>query len=126
MNHWKKYREAEVMTANRGKLIVLLYDEVIRSLKKAVDKMEKEEEKEFNLLLLKAQRIIRELILSLNMNAGNIAFNLYSLYLYILRRLGEVATTKDAEVIKEVISLLKPLREAWMKVVEVGENEDHN
>jgi len=121
----KKYREMEILTSPPEKLILLLYDEAIKCLDQAKTKIKDKDVEESNRLLLKTQRIIRELMCSLNLKMGEIATRWYSLYEYIYERLIQANLEKNLEIIEEVLSLIKPLREAWAKAMEVA-NENHN
>ena len=61
--------------------------------------------------------IITELLLSLNtQDGGEIAMNLYNIYLYFKKRLLEANVQKDEGIIREVIVHLKELRDAWEKI----------
>jgi len=122
----RKYRETEVMTSSPQKLVILLYEEAIKCLDLAILKIKTGETGEGTKLLLKTQKIVAELIYSLNMDAGEISLRLYTLYEYIYRRLIEANMRKDCQIIEEVLSLLKPLKEAWIKAVEVIKDEGHN
>jgi flagellar protein FliS len=121
----KKYREMEVQTSSPGKLILLLYEEAIKCLNRAKIKIQSKDVEETNRLLLKTQKIIRELMCSLNLEVGEISTRWYSLYEYIYQRLIQANIEKNLKIIEEVLSLLKPLREAWIKAMEEV-NENHN
>lgn len=121
----RKYREMEVQTSSPEKLILLLYDEVIKCLNRAKIKIESKDGEETNRLLLKTQKIIRELMCSLNLEVGEISTRWYSLYEYIYQRLIQANIEKNLKIIEEILSLLKPLREAWIKAMEeVNENRN--
>lgn len=114
---YDQYKRTEINTANQGKLIVMLYDGAIKFLNIAVENMDPRTYDVVNTNIIKAQDIITELLLSLNMNeGGEIAKNLTSLYVYFKKRLLEANIQKSAEVIKEVLVLLKELRDAWDKI----------
>jgi len=121
----KKYQEMEIQTSSPEKLILLLYDEAIRCLNQAKTKVESKNIEGSNRLLLKTQKIIRELMCSLNLEVGEVSTCLFSLYEYIYQRLIQANIEKNPQIIEEVLSLLKPLREAWIKAMEEV-NEDHN
>lgn len=124
-NLLRKYREMEIKTSPPEKLILLLYDEVIKSLNQAKEKISTKDIEKSNNLLVKAQKIIRELMCSLNLEVGEIATRWYSLYEYIHYRLIQANLQKNTEIIEEALELLKPLREAWSKAMEeVNENRN--
>lgn len=117
-NPYDKYKQTEINTANQGTLIVMLYDGAIKFLNIARDAMTSAKTYDkANENILKAQDIITELMLSLNMDEKNeIAQNLFSLYMYFKKRLLEANIQKNPEIIDEVVRFLKELREAWNKI----------
>jgi len=121
----RKYREVEIQTSPPEKLIILLYDEAVKCLKMAITKIKIKDIEQSNRLLLKTQKIIRELMCSLNVDVGEVAMGLYNLYEYIYERLVQANIEKNPQIIEEVLSLLQPLREAWIKAMEQV-NENHN
>lgn len=120
-----KYREMEIQTSSPQQLILLLYDEAIRCLKKAKIKVKGEEMEEVDQLLLKTEKIIGELMSSLNPEVGKVATGWFSLYEYMHWRLIQANLERKSELIQEVLLLLQPLREAWIKAMEEV-NENHN
>ncbi len=116
-NPFNEYKKTQIATANQGKLIVMLYDGAIKFLNIAVENMNPQTYDIVNTNILKAQDIITELLLSLNMQeGGEISQNLFNLYMYFKRTLLEANIQKDAEIIKGTLKLLKDLRDAWDKI----------
>jgi flagellar secretion chaperone FliS len=116
-NPYNQYKQTEVSTANQGKLIVMLYDGAIKFLRIALDTMDPKTYDVANDNILKAQDIITELLVSLNMKeGGEISQNLFSLYIYFKKRLLEANMKKDPDIVKEVLKLLEDLREAWEQI----------
>ena len=116
----RQYSEVEIKTANKGKLIVLLYRGAIKHLNKAVLQLEQKDMEGKGNSLIRAQDIVLELLYSIDqdmLNEGNeLAHNLQRLYLYCYRRLVRANVHMDAATIEEVIALLANLLEAWEKV----------
>jgi flagellar protein FliS len=116
-NPFNEYKKTQIATANQGKLIVMLYDGAIKFLNIAVDNMNPRTYDIVNTNIIKAQDIITELLLSLNMrDGGEISQNLFNLYLYFKKTLLEANIKKDADMIRGVVKLLKELRDAWDKI----------
>jgi len=108
------YKNTEISTADQGKLIVMLYDGAIRFLKIASENMEPRHYDLVNHNIIKAQDIITELMLSLDMDGGGeIASNLFNLYAYMKKRLLEANVNKESATIQEVSGLLIQLKNAW-------------
>ena len=122
-NPWQSYRQVATQTAPPGQLVLMLYDGAIRFLERARQGFQYEDPLEFNLTinnnLLKAQAIISELNLSLNMEEGKeCAANFRRLYNYLDRRLQESNQYKHETGIVEVIGRLTVLRDAWAEMLQ--------
>jgi flagellar protein FliS len=116
-NPFEEYKKTQITTANQGKLIVMLYDGAIKFLNIAIENMNPQTYDIANNNIIKAQDIITELLLSLNMKeGGEISKNLFNLYMYFKKTLLEANINKDAEMIKGILKLLKDLRDAWDKI----------
>ncbi|MFW5807523.1 MAG: flagellar export chaperone FliS [Spirochaetota bacterium] len=116
-NPYDQYKQTQVNTASQGKLIVMLYDGIIRFLKIAAENMVPKTYDVANNTIIRAQDILTELTSSLNMDkGGEIANNLLSLYIYFKKRLLEANMQKDADILKEVIDHTVTLRDAWNEV----------
>ena len=116
-NPYNQYKLTEINTANQGKLIVMLYDGAIKFLNIALNNMDIKTYDVVNTNILKAQDIITELLLSLNMKeGGEISSNLFNLYLYFKKRLLEANIQKSSEIVQEVLNHLTLLRESWNKI----------
>lgn len=116
-NPYNQYKQTEINTANQGKLIVMLYDGAIKFMKIAQENMDVKTYDIVNTNIIKAQDIITELLLSLNMkDGGEISSNLFNLYLYFKKRLLEANIKKSKEMIEEVVVHMSLLRESWNKI----------
>lgn len=114
---YDEYKKTQIETANQGKLIVMLYDGAIKFLNIAIENMNPKTYDIVNNNLIKAQDIISELLVSLNMSeGGDISKNLFNLYMYFKKELLEANIKKDAQIINNVVKLLKELRDAWDKI----------
>lgn len=118
-NNFDAYKDTEIQTADQGKLIVMLYEGAIRFLKLAEQHMDHRTYDIVNTNIVKAQEIVTELMLSLNMEeGGEIAHNLFNLYAYMKKRLLEANMQKELAPVQEVIKLLEQLKGAWEEVVQ--------
>jgi flagellar secretion chaperone FliS len=122
MDKMGRYLRNQVMSASPGELILMLYDEGIRSLKKAEAAFELDTPERFQEIsnsLLHAQDVITELSISLDMEkGGEIASSLQSLYDFMLRHLSLANAEKNPQPVVEVRGLLGDLRESWRHAVE--------
>lgn len=126
-NPLSAYKQTRVKTASQGQLIVMLYDEGIRQLKTAENQLGASHPK-LDLVhnaIVKAQDIITELTVSLDFEkGGDIAQNLFSLYLYFNQRLIDANLAKDPAALGEVRQLMSELREAWAGVENTSYREN--
>jgi flagellar secretion chaperone FliS len=124
-NPYAQYRETEISTANQGKLIVMLYDGAIRFLNLALENLPNKKYDIVNNNILKAQDIVTELMLSLNMDAGGqVSQNLFSLYVYMKKKLIESNIKKEPAGINEVLKYLRELRAAWDQIASKESKND--
>ncbi len=111
------YRQSAVNTASPVELIVMLYDGALRALDAALLAMEQRDLQKQHDNLIRAQRIISELQMSLNMeHGGEIAVNLLALYSYVNNQLVDANINDDPKPIHEVAKLLAELRDSWATI----------
>ena len=123
----RKYKSNEISTASQGQLIIMLYDGAIRFIQTALDSMEPRKFDQVNNYILKAQVIVTELMLSLDMNAGGeIAGNLFSIYVYLKKRLIEANVKKSPEILVEVKKFLLDLKEGWSEAIKKSDSSVRN
>jgi flagellar protein FliS len=111
------YEETAVVTQDRGRLVVMLYDGAIKYLGQAIREIEANNSEEKGRLICKAQDIIFELNTVLDMETGGeIALNLRKLYNFMWKHLGQANIKNDPRMLGEVIDLLVELNEGWKAV----------
>lgn len=114
---YQAYRQTKVTTASQGELLLMLFDGAIRFSRQAQEFMRKGEIEEASAKLIRTQDIMNELIVSLNLEVGEIADNLQMLYTYIYDLLVEANIKKQPEIVDEAIHMLVELRQTWEQVV---------
>lgn len=111
------YKKTQVSTASQGELVVMMFDGAIKFCNQAKEMISQSNIAMAHEKLLHAQEIVSELSASLNMDVGEIAHNLHQLYDYIMSLLVQANIKKDAEILKQAISMLSELRDTWQQVV---------
>lgn len=127
VNPLKAYKETHIKTASGGKLVVMLYDEGLKQIDLAIEKLEKKSKEldAINNAIVKAQDIITELMASLDFEkGGDISKNLFNLYMFFNQQLLDANLRKDVEPIKAVRKLFSDLRGAWVEIVKKGISSD--
>lgn len=117
------YQSSQVTSSSPGKLVVLLYNALISSLVQAKNLIEEKTPcsngdptwvENSHKQLSKAVDILTELIKALNFKqGGDIAKNLYSLYMYIYELVVDADLQKTKEPVDKALNFLIPLRDAF-------------
>jgi flagellar protein FliS len=114
------YRETGIKTASQGKLIVMMYDETIKQITAAIGKIGENgkvkvaEIEGFAKHIAKAQDIITELMVALDMEkGGDVAKNLMTLYTYFNRELLDANISMNKDKLQFIAEMLNSLHEAW-------------
>ncbi|MEY4692434.1 MAG: flagellar export chaperone FliS [Verrucomicrobiota bacterium] len=124
-NPWQSYRQVATKTATPGQLVLMLFDGALRFLDKALVGFELDDPLDSNLAInnniLKAQEIIRELNVSLNLEkGGEFALTMRRLYNYYDLQLSQSNLKKDPSGIQLVVRLLTVIRDAWAEMLANG------
>ena len=113
-NAYQQYLESQVLTASKGKLLLMTYDGAIRFIGQAKIHMAAREYEAQNTCIIKAQRLILELMMTLDAKvAPDLAHRLMLLYEYMFNRLVEANVTDKPDVLDEVHERLTELRSTW-------------
>jgi len=113
----EQYKQVQVKTANKEKLLIMLYQGCIKFLRLAKKSIEEEDIQGANNYIIRSQDIIRELMNTLDMEkGGEVATNLYSLYDFMNRKLIEANVDKDIEKIETVEEMMMELLESWKQI----------
>ena len=114
-----RYRQTSIKTANRGQLLIMLYEAAILSVKKAAESIDRNDIAGKGAAILKAHDIVNELSNTLDFDAGGeIATNLERLYMYISEQLIRANIENKKEPLQQVCKLLETLLEGWRVAVE--------
>ncbi|WP_433922013.1 flagellar export chaperone FliS [Paenibacillus taichungensis] len=111
---YQKYQQAQAQTASKPKLLIMLYDGAIRFVKSGIEGIEQRNYEKANNSLCKAQRIINELISSLDFSYA-ISNDLIRVYEYMLHLLIESNVQKNVSKAEEVLEYLVDLRDTWVE-----------
>jgi len=112
-----RYRETEVLTATPGQLVVLLYDHLLLSLRKARVAMEARDSETQSDCLEKGRNVLTELLVTLDRErGGEVAANLGALYSFLLGELVQVGIRPDLARLDRVAHMIGELRDAFAQV----------
>src|SRR5262249_59728975 len=110
------YKESAVRSAPPELLVVMLYDGARRFIFQASVAMQDGQIELSNRKLRRAEDIIQHLRDVLDMDQGEIAQNLESIYVFCLRQLREARFKRDPGVLEHVSGLLAQLRDAFATI----------
>ncbi len=117
MKSIETYQENAVTTQSKGRIVVMLYEGAIKFLKLAKKEIEAKNHEAKSKYINKALDIINELNTVLDMEAGGeVATNLRSLYMFMIRHLHQANIKQDPVKIDEVIKLLEELNQSWKAI----------
>jgi flagellar protein FliS len=117
MRNASVYKATEINTADRVRIISLMYDGAINFINLAKERLQEGDVAGKGLYTGKATAVIGELASSLNMEAGGeIAKNLKMLYDYILDRLLFANLHNNQAGYDEAIRVINILREGWKEM----------
>ncbi len=98
----------------------MLYDEAVKQIDLAIQLLERKSKQldRVNAALIRAQEVITELIVSLDFEkGGDIASNLFSLYMFFNQTMMEANMNKDLQSLKRLRPLVADLRSTWATVI---------
>ncbi|MDO6355398.1 flagellar export chaperone FliS [Caloramator sp. CAR-1] len=114
LNALNAYQQNSIFTASKEKLLLMLYDGLVKFIRLAIVGIEEKDIKKAHENFIKAQNIILEFMATLNMEVGGeIAKSLMLLYDYMYRRLVEANTKKDKAIAEEVLGFAEELKETF-------------
>ena len=122
-NAHSAYKNVQVTTTDRGRLLLMMYEGAIKFLKQSKLGLEENDIPKFCRFLSKGQAIIAELMNTLDFEkGGTIARDLDRLYDFMLFYLTEANLHRDAQRISKVIGLLDIIYGAYQEIID-GQNK---
>jgi flagellar protein FliS len=113
----QQYRTTAIQTASPLQLVIMMYDGALRFILAAKHAMQRRDRYEQNQNLLRAQKIVGELICCLDMHkGGEIASNLLSIYTYVYDELVRSNIEDDIEGLECCTQVLSELRSGWVQM----------
>lgn len=115
-NPYEQYQKNKILTASPAEVTLMLYEGAIKFCNIAIMAIEnKDIEKAYN-NIKKTQRIIEEFRNTLDRKYP-VAEDFDRIYVYLLQRLYVANIKKDKEVLEEVNTHLRSLRDTWKEVM---------
>lgn len=121
---YQQYKQNSVNTASPGELTLMLYNGCLKFIKQgklAIDQGNIEKRHES---LVKAQNIIQELMVTLNLDV-EVSKNMLQMYDYIYRRLIDANTKNSIEILDEVEGFVTEFRDAWKEIIQITRKQQY-
>lgn len=118
MNQYAQYQNSKILTASPAELTLMLYEGAIKFCNIAILAIEKKDVEKAHNNIMKAQRIIEEFRSTLDHKYA-VAEDFDRVYVYLLQRLLQANIKKDVEILEEVNTHLRSMRDTWKQVMEL-------
>ena len=109
------YQQQAILTATPGRLVVMLYDGALRFLFQAAAAM-REGSPQADEKIQRAEAIVNELLVTLDMSHGEIPERLQAIYVFCNKLMLEAYLERDAAKLDTTRELLAELRDAWAQI----------
>ncbi len=118
-NPYTQYQNSRILTASPAELTLMLYDGAIKFGNIAVMGMKQKDIEKAHINLKKVQRIVAEFRATLDMKYP-VAQDFDRIYVYLEQRMSEANITKDPEIMEEVVTHLRSMRDTWKEVMRLN------
>lgn len=114
-----QYKQTSIKTANRGQILIMLYEAAVQNVKKASAAIDRNDVPAKGAAIGKAHDIVNELMNTLDFEVGgNIARDLERLYNFITEQLVAANMESSKEKLAAILKILETLLDAWRVAVD--------
>lgn len=124
-NGYAAYANSKLMTATPAELTLMLYDGAIKFCNIAIVAIEEKNVEKAHNNIVKVEKIIEEFQITLNHNYAT-AEDFDNVYSYLKQRLLEANLKKDKEILEEVLTHLRTMRDTWKEVMRLSASQNAN
>jgi flagellar secretion chaperone FliS len=124
-NPYQAYQQNAVTTASPGELTLMLYNGCLKFINLAKKAIQENNISEKNMNIQKAQNIISELMVTLNMDI-EISKQMMAMYDYIHRRLIEANMKNDVAILEECEGFVTEFRDTWKQVIQLNRQKQYS
>ena len=118
-NAYAQYSNNKVLTASPADLTLMLYEGAIKFCNIAIIGIEQNDIQKAHTNIRKVEKIIEEFRSTLDRKYP-VAEDFDRIYVYILQRLLEANVKKDKEILEEVNTHLRSMRDNWKEVMRIN------
>mgnify|MGYP000182813686 FL=1 len=121
-NGYNNYAKERILNASPAQLTLMLYDGAIKFCNIAIAAVEKGDVVKAHNNIMKVEKIIGEFRATLDFKYP-VAKDFDKVYQYIMDRLIEANIKKDKDILEEVLTHLRTMRETWDEVMKHGKQQ---
>lgn len=118
-NAYAAYNKNKVLTASPAELTLMLYEGAIKFCNIAIAGIENKDIEKAHVNIVKTEKIIQEFLRTLD-EKYPVYKDFENVYNYLMRRLREANIHKDKEILEEVLTHLRSMRDTWKEVMQQG------
>lgn len=120
-NAYGQYNNSKILTASPAELTLMLYEGAIKFCNIAIVAVERKDVEKAHANIQKTERIIDYFRQTLDMSYP-VAEDFERVYSYLGQRLIEANMHKDKEILEEVNTHLRSMRDTWKEVMKKGKD----
>ncbi len=117
-----QYNNSKIMTASPAELTLMLYEGAIKFCNIAIVAVEQKDIPKAHINIQKTEKIIDYFRQTLDMSYP-VAEHFERVYSYLSRRLIEANVKKDKEILEEVNTHLRSMRDTWKEVMRINKEQ---
>ena len=118
-NAYQAYNNSKILTASPAELTLMLYEGAIKFCNIAIMGIEEKDIEKAHVNITKVERIITEFQATLD-HKYEVAKDFDNVYSYLQERLKEANFKKDKEILEEVLTHLRTIRDTWKEVMRIN------
>jgi flagellar protein FliS len=123
-NPYQSYQQNAINTASPGELTLMLYNGCLKFIHIAKTAIAEKNIEIKNTNIQKAQKIIQELMVTLNPEL-EVSKSMMPLYDYVYRRLVEANIKSDVAILEEVEEFVTDFRDTWKQVIQINRQKQY-
>lgn len=120
---YAQYKNSKVLTASPAELTLMLYEGAIKFCNIAIEGCKEKDVQKAHTHIVKVERIIDYLRVTLDMKYP-VAKEFEKIYSYLSSRLVQANITKDTEILEEINTHLRSVRDNWKEVMRINAQKD--
>ena len=122
---YEEYNRSKILTASPAELTLMLYEGAIKFCNIAIDALEKKDIQRAHTNIVKVENIIDYLRQTLDMKYP-VAQDFERMYVYLGDRLIQGNLKKDLEILEEINTHLRSIRDTWKEVMRINKVKGAN